>query len=244
MEMRHLTIAGLAISAMGAAAFGASPFMEVDRTNMPVYSAADIGLEAIDMATGEIAYSNFGATPRDNGKTTYSSMFDGFTFSVNSGVGGAIFDDYAKIGFGARTGDALNNIRFAGGVALAGDVGFFDFFDTDGNFVDGFGVTFPQGGNFIWTIDLKAGPGEEPIVKVGAGFLQLSGGENNAITWFTAGGNAGQVGSNMGFVGEDPGITGDFADTVYAFELNNVPTPGAIALFGLAGLASARRRRA
>lgn len=253
MEMRHLTIAGLAISALGAAAFGASPFMNVDRSNMPVFTANDIGLEAIDIVTGEVAFSSFGAGPRDNFKTTYSSVLNtdgnpwasGDTLANGSGfqtaLGGAFFDDFAKVSVaGSRTADALNNIRFVGGASVAGGVLFFDFFDSNEQFVDGFGVQLPQGGAFIWTIGLKPTP-EFPdfILKPEAGFLQIAAGENNTAIWFQS--ELPAIGGNIGTPGAG---TGSFDTTVYMFELNNIPTPGALALFGLAGLASARRRRA
>ena len=70
-----------------------------------------------------------------------------------------------------------------------------------------------------------------------SGFMQIAGddGTNNGsgfattLRWFETD-EAVDVGSND-------------APTIFAFQMNGVPTPGAVALFGLAGLAATRRRR-
>ncbi|MBL0927739.1 MAG: hypothetical protein IBJ11_08820 [Phycisphaerales bacterium] len=128
----------------------------------------------------------------------------------------------------------LSAIRFVGGVTAANGVLFFDYFDSGGNFVNGFGVQLPSAGDFIWTITLAPAT----IQVATSGFMQITANTGTNGRWFftttapTVGGNA--IGTGTG-----AGLT---PQRYNAFELS-IPSAGTGALFGLAGLVGLRRRR-
>jgi len=51
---------------------------------------------------------------------------------------------------------ALEQFVFVGGVTNAGEIAFFNFYDSGGTHVNGFAVQFPVGGPYIWTIGLSS----------------------------------------------------------------------------------------
>ncbi|MBN1796797.1 MAG: PEP-CTERM sorting domain-containing protein [Sedimentisphaerales bacterium] len=179
-----------------------------------------------------IAIDNQGAGP------VYSNMNEGGGwYSISNTEGVIAYDDYDSIN------DAdieMDKVRFIGGVQNAGEVIWFDFFESDHvTYVDGFGVQFPVGGNYIWTITLGS-----PITVRDAGVLQLEA-DPGYVTpstgvWFLSDA-APTIGS------EDPTWPGytDSQDEYLSckFEINNVPEPCTMALLGLGGMAAIRRRK-
>jgi len=160
----------------------------------------------------------------------YSAMNAPFNaFAAATGTVG--LDDYTSI---ATDDIVLTSFRFVGGVQQVGGTMSFQFFDADQNFVDSFGITLGQVGNFIWTITLNS----EVIIPAG-GLLQAVVGEGFTGQWFL-GATPPTIGTNDDTFG---GANGGALS--HRFELNGVliPTPGAAGLLGLAGLAAVRRRR-
>ncbi len=133
---------------------------------------------------------------------------------------------------------ALDQFMFVGGVDQADGVVFFDFFDSSGALVDGFGVAMAEAGNFIWTIDLT-----DTMMISSSGFVQMSiDDEGLAGTGSTAAGRW-FLGNNGATIGDAGSAEGD-PDFNFAFALNSaVPTPSSLALLGMGGLCAARRRR-
>jgi len=170
--------------------------------------------------------------PRDTG-IIYDSSTTPSSGGTTVTAGQTIVEDYVSVGVDP-TNQLLTHV-FAGGVATANHVLFFNFYNAGGNFTGGYGVRLPQAGNFVWTITINPfGPGGEVIVP-SSGFAQMvpDSGANNAggvastVTWrFTA--SAPTVGTTAG--------------TVYRQAIN-VPAPGAMALIGMGGLLASRRRR-
>lgn len=128
----------------------------------------------------------------------------------------------------------LTSVRFVGGTANAGGIAFIDFFDTNSNFVDGFGFQLPQGGNFIWTITLNT-----PVIAPAAGFAQYTVDAASTGQWFLTT-TAASVGNSL-----TAEATVGGAPAFYTLELNGdaVPTPASAAVLGFGGLLAARRRR-
>lgn len=143
--------------------------------------------------------------------------------------------DYSSI---ANDKIMLDQFVFVGGVDQTGGTVFFDFFDAAGSFIDGFGITLPQSGTFIWTIDLNA-----PFSILGEGLIQMSVDDENLSgsgsaaggRWFL--GNAGASVGNAGAAEASPDFNFNFAIN------STVPTPGSLALLGFGGLIVSRRRR-
>lgn len=169
--------------------------------------------------------------PTPRGAPVYSSI-PGPYFAFAAGAF-AHRDDYVTSlgGPGNFTCDAL---RFVGGVTAVGMILDFFLLDPLNNVVSSFGVTFPQAGNFIWTITLGAGL---PAAQIGQFQIQNRAGSTGQ--WFMTT-TAPSVGTNNALAGHGSTLT---PPGYGAYELQNLPAPGALALLGLGGLMAARRRR-
>lgn len=224
MKTRNLAIAALMLGAGSAIAAPVS-LSQADRSGYNVYSAYSSALRGggpfslySDLDAGPDGYVAFPDTDIDS---------DGEL--ENAGVA-----DYNSISAGDIS---LTQFQFVGGVNQANGIVFFDFFTSGGDFIDGFGVQLADEGSFIWTIDLS-----ESIDIASAGLIRMTvddenlagGGSTAAGRWFL--GNAGASIGDAGLAEADPNFN-------FAFALNsNVPTPGTLALLGLGGLCTSRRR--
>jgi len=228
MKTQTIAIAALMLGA-GCALAAPVSLSQVDRTNYNVYNAYSSSSSFRGVADPVSLYSDLEAGP------------DGYVSFPDTGVDSdgeleeAGVADYTSISAGDI---ALSQFQFVGGVNQPNGVVFFDFFNSSGDFIDGFGVQLAEEGNFIWTIDLN-----ESIDIASAGLVRMSiddedlagGGSTAAGRWFL--GNAGASIGDAGLAEGDP-------DFNYAFALNsNVPTPGTLAMLGLGGLCATRRRR-
>lgn len=243
MKAVTTSVALIGVGAMAATAMGR------DRSDTPIYDAVGVPITA---GQGGGGYSPAGANPF---YSSIGSIGDGTNdWAFNSGgtwtaatattfpPDNFLEDDYGSVAGGPF---ALEKFVFVGGVGYSyGGVAFFDVYDAGGNYVDGFGVNFPQGGNFIWTITIGNPAG---LVMPVNGSIQAYGyaltGYYNPVsfTWFVDA-DGGNIGTNVDLGGVEDGSA---AETIFAYELHGyvIPAPGALALLGLAGLAGSRRRR-
>ena len=201
-------IAGLSVAGIASAAPISGDFNLLDPS---MYTLTAPPLDSADAGRGELDPS-------------FYSAIDGPYTAFAAATGTIGFDDY---GTDVEDDILLTSFRFVGGVAEVDGTMSFQFFDSDENLVDSFGVTLPQGGNFIWTITLNS----EAIVPAVVG-------DEFTGQWFL-GTTAPIIGTN------DLAIGGNETDASHRFELNGVlvPTPGAVALLGMAGVCATRRRR-
>lgn len=227
--MKKIVLAVACILLASTAAFGQTLFEgELTERSILVHD---------DMST-----TDFTVNPAEGDLTFYSNMETGPNgFVAFDPAGGSIgLDDYTSDNTGGASSVDLTSFRFVGGVDTAGGVAFFDFFDTGGNFVDGFGVALTNPGNFIYTITIGT-----PFAVPADGFVEMivdDAGDFGPATlgqWFL-GDAVPTVGSTLA---DPPNVTGGFN---YTFEVNGVvPEPGSMALLGLGGLVLGllRRRR-
>ena len=128
-------------------------------------------------------------------------------FPAGNGVLGA--DDYVSTGSGTQ---ALESLRFVGGVELDGGTLNFEFFNAAGDtLVDAFSVALPSGGNFIWTITLGGA-----INVDAAGILQISTDSTSTGQWFLSSDGPTVGSEDVNFLGAGDGINS------HNFELNFV----------------------
>lgn len=208
-----LTVAGLAAAATAA---------PIDRSSIPIYTGTNVAsapLNTSPLVTSGVQYSNM-------------ELGTNFTSTATGGVVAAA--DYDSI---ADDDINMGIFQFVGGVANAGEVLFFDFFDAGGTFYDSFGVQLSQGGNFIWTITLAT-----PQIALDSGFVQMVADDGSAVinstgVWFINS-EAPTIGSALAADGNLPTGPGD-----YKFAIEAVPAPASAALLGLGGLVATRRRR-
>lgn len=213
-----VAVAGLSVAGVATAAPIGGEFNLLDPSQ---YTLTATPLDSADSTRGELDPS------------FYSAMTGPYNaFSADTGNIG--FDDYDSI---ATDDIVLTSFRFVGGVAEVGGEMSFQFFNAAEEFVDSFGITLPQAGNFIWTITINS-----EVIIPADGIVQAVVAEGFTGQWFL-GSTAPEIGLN------DPEIGGaslaDGTSLSHRFELNGVlvPTPGAVALLGMAGVAATRRRR-
>ena len=205
--------------------------------------ASHVSLQQVDRSDYQI-YQGHSHSMRGTMTSLYSDLetgADGFVsfpdtaVEIDTELEVAGVADYASISAGDI---ALDQFVFVGGVDQADGVVFFDFFDSAGTLIDGFGVALAEEGNFIWTIDLA-----ETMMIESAGLIRMSiddeglagTGSSAAGRWFL--GNNGATIGSAGDAEADP-------DFNFAFALNStVPAPSSLAILGLGGLCAARRRR-
>lgn len=230
MIRRIAFAAGLAVLSSAAMA-DMFPGMNINHSGYTIYQAvsteignhsADRGSHSwyADMETGPNGYVAFPPTALEvDGQTEVAGVADYFS--------------------AATSNISMEQFKFVGGVDVVGGVMFFDFFDVTGAYVDGFGVQLSSAGNFIWTITLGT-----PMNIASGGYVQASVDDEDlagvgsfaASQWF--------LGNNGATIG-DAGAPEASPDFNYNFEIIGVavPTPGSLALLGLGGLATVRRRR-
>ncbi|MFG0245559.1 MAG: hypothetical protein ACF8MF_05845 [Phycisphaerales bacterium JB052] len=225
MFTKSTAVAALALSA-GFAVAAPIESTQIDRSSYEVYSAH---AETLRGAGPFTMYSDIEAGP--DGYVSFPDT----AIDANGELEVAGTADYTSVSAGDI---ALDQFVFVGGVDQAGGVMFIDFYNSAGDYIDGFGVQLAEEGNFIWTIDLS-----ETVMVASSGFVQMSiddedlagAGSTAAGRWF--------LGNNGATVG-DAGLAEGDPDFNFAFELNsNVPAPGAMALLGFGGLCASRRRR-
>jgi len=205
----------------------------LDRSNTPIYTPTD----RVDMDS----------LPLDRGTAVYDSLYAGTAgyFAYPPALGPIGFDDYDTI-----SGVNLTSVKFVGGASTAGGVFWFEYYTAGGTFATSFGVQFPVGGNWIWTITMSA----PPFVIPHTGILQLvanttftGGGGTYSTTipgqWFFTSWDALVVGSNSTGFGPPPVTTtnGRTVPAVHDFSFH-IPEPTTFALLGL-GLAALMIRR-
>ncbi|MFI4854083.1 MAG: hypothetical protein ACIAQF_03760 [Phycisphaerales bacterium JB065] len=208
-------LAGLSIAGVAAAA----PTGQFNLLDPSMYTLTATPLDGSGSARGELDPS------------FYSAM-DGPYNAFDAATGNVGLDDYDSV---AEGDILLTSFRFVGGIAEeGGGTMSFQFFNADEEFVDSFGITLTEAGNFIWTITMNS-----EVIIPADGFVQAVVGEDFTGQWFL-GETAPTIGTNDDTFG---GANGGLLS--HRFELNGtlVPTPGAMALFGLAGIAGIRRRR-
>ena len=221
-----LTAAVLA-SGFAASAFAQTP-ISVDRSGYQIFDASQISITAVALDqwfAGERDASNF-----------YSSLGTDNTFGFSSQATGpnALIDDYSGDNSVGGAGLVeLTEVSFVGGVGTVGHTIYFDFFSTGGALIGGFGVILGSDLNQVWTFDVTG----QGIFSSRDGFMQIAGDDGSV--------NAGGVATSLRWfeTNEAVDIGDNDAPTIFAYSLSGIPTPGAAALFGLAGLAATRRRR-
>jgi len=234
-----MKVCALALLAFaGAATANVDTPGDIDRSNYKMYTATIVG-------TLDTQVQPAGSTVVGPVFSNITGNDEGF-FSVSSGPGDGNgtpqpidFDDYTSILSGPSF---LDEFSFVGGVNVVGGVMFFDFFDTGGLPVDGFGVQLSMAGNFIWTIDIT----NNDIAFNEAGFVQASVDDDGTFgpaaigTWFLTADDAtiGDNGAPAFAAGSPLG-----ADLNFTFELVSIPAPSSAALLALGGLFAVRRRR-
>jgi hypothetical protein len=217
----------------------------IDRTNTPIFSdgnGVEITATPIDEFVGSAAIS---------GGTIYSNLDAGGGYFSVSGTAGPVSFDYYNTNVTGETdpligqsGLGMDEFTFIGGVDAVGGILFFDFFDVTGTTnVDGFGISLPQAGNFIWSINITNDDvfiNDEGLVQMTADDGTFGGGIPTTGVFFLSDANptigTWDAAQSAGFTG------GPFdAPLSHKFEIVYTPEPTSLVLLGLAGLLIRRR---
>ncbi len=183
---------------------------------------------AITLSFAEIgdATGNQGGVAGATDTVVYSGIPGPYAaFAANAYLGAA---NYSSIM--ANDAEIVTGLRFVGGVTTANTSLAFNFYDSSEVLISSFTLTLAQSGNYIWSVSLDAADG---ILAANTGWLEITGVDGATGKWFLT--------TTAPTIGSQVPVTGAY---MHAFELttNGVPAPGAVALLGLAGLVSRRRR--
>jgi hypothetical protein len=258
-------VSAAAVAAIAGSAYGLGETL--DRSNYPIYTASTPGitLTALPMSSadrgplsgqGTSVYGWDDTTPDINGR--------GFV-AAPAGTGILGVEDYGSTlsASGPPNGTPTTQFgtmnamsyEFVGGVTAIGGILFFDYFFNDFSFGNGFGIQFPSAGNFIWSITFNP----TGLIVPTEGYHVITANTNPNIgpvssgQWFLSefsadpSGFPGGIGHNdlawdSGTFDYDGTGASPPVNIGYAFAIG-VPTPGAVALMGIAGLAGVSRRR-
>lgn len=201
---------------------------------------------AIEIPSGQVSSrpieGDAGYAGRENTIPVFSAIPGPYgAFGAAPGLLG--FDDYAST-VGAEA-FLLGEFTFVGGLANPGRMRV-EFLTADNVLVNDFTVNLPAGNN-IWTIGLAADPKDSTFLVPAAGIVRMTsiqgvtGAPASNGQWFLSA-TAPTIGTQLTTVGSTAG--GGSAAFSHRFELQQVPTPGTLALAGLGGVLMARRRRA
>ncbi len=170
------------------------------------------------------------------------TVFDSFGtnnfIGTSQGVGIIGIEDYT---LSNPAVNLMTSFVFTGGVANAGEVLDFNFFDSAMNPTQGFAVLLPSGGNFIWTITLGT-----PFVVPSVGFVEMEFDTTRTQNMGVGAGGTWFIASNDVSIGSsplDPSALG--VGNNYAFAINAIPEPASAGLIGmvlLGGFVSRRRK--
>lgn len=228
-------LAFVAVLGLAATMAFASP---TDRSNTPIYSHGNgVTITATPLGSPiEVA----------GGNNTYSSMGPSLGFIFwDTGTGTLLADDYTSNQLPATGTHLINEYGFVGGVAAAGQVMFFTFFDSNSSFVDSFGVQFSSGGNYIYTITLGT-----PQTVANKGFNQWWVDDGSVLVpstgaVFATTTGAITVGSNVptSVALTSGGVTTTTLPFVASFRLDMVPEPATLGLLAAGLVCLVARRR-
>ncbi len=183
-----------------------------------------------------------GYVGRENTIPVFSAI-PGPYAAFGAAAGSLGFDDYDSIV--EQDTFFLGTFSFVGGVATAGTLKV-EFLDPQNVLVNQFTVNLPAGNN-IWNIDLALNPKDSTFLVPSAGIVRLTtmqgvtGAPAPAGQWFLATAEP-TIGTQTDTFGTTAG--GGSAAYSHRFEMQQVPTPGALALAGMGGVLMTRRRRA
>jgi hypothetical protein len=254
-------VSAAAVAALAGSAFGLGE--SLDRTNAVIFTVDTPGVQITKQDIG--SHQPVGRI----GTTVYDAEGGGAGYVAAGPATGFLgFEDYGTTvsASGPPNGvpttqvdtEELHEYGFVGGVTASGGVVFFDFFYNNFSFATSFGVQFPSAGNFIWTITITT---PSTVLVPTEGYHQLFANNDPNIAPVTSGqwflsdvGASPTIGHNdnawdngsFDYGDNDPNDPNvpdvDIRPIGQNFRIN-IPTPGAAALMGLAGLAGLRRRR-
>ena len=214
-----LKIAGVLALAAGTASADIALDLPSNHVMLPASAVSARPLDSVDTNRGAPMYSSIPGP-----------------YSALAASAFAHRDDYVSIHPATSSGTFLMDAwRFVGGVTAVGMTLDFFFLDAGLNIVSSFGVPLSSAGNFIWTITPTV-----PAPVANGGFLQIQVRAGSTGQWFATS-TAAAPGSNSFASGH--GSTFSSGPKIAAFEIQALPTPGALALLGMGGLVATRRRR-
>ena len=224
------TFALVAVAAVTASA------MAIDRSDYEIVTATATEIGEVNPFRVHPIYSNLGSGQGYVAKPAMTGIL-----GVDDYVG-----DFSGTPGGVNNG-LMTHYQFIGGAATMGTAGagliWFEFFDTLGNYFDGFGALLPQTGNYLWTVTLST-----PMAVPTAGYHQVSAEDGTYYAQYITTGTWFMSDATPTFGSSDPNFPGDTFDygagavpIQHMFGINS-PAPGALALLGLAGLIGRRRR--
>jgi hypothetical protein len=257
-------VSAAAVAAIAGSAFGLGETL--NRTNVPIYTIDTPGItitkaplqgsaRAPLASIGTAVYGWDDNTPTSGGPGTIGGS--GFLANpASSGVLGV--EDYGSTlsssgppnGSPTTQSDTMTAqaYQFVGGVTAVGGIMFFDFYDNAFGLVNYFGVAFPSAGAFIWTITFDP----TGFIVPTEGYHVVSANTNANIgpistgQWYLSDTGANPIVGHNDLAWDngsfDYGSGSVPLGNLFALGVD-IPTPGAAAVMGLAGLAGVSRRR-
>ncbi len=140
--MKTLALCWAVVGFAAAVANGESLVRGRDRSDAPIYTS--VSAEPIES----------GAGPMPRLAPYWNMALATSLYSVSAAGGGVSVDDFYVGWVNDYSTWQLREFKFVGGVAQANTVLFFTFLTPNFAPLESFGVRLPNGGNYIWTVDI------------------------------------------------------------------------------------------